>query len=349
MSRPILVTGAAGFIGFHAARRLLESGAAVVGIDSFSPYYDPRLKERRFAELTRSAGFVGRRLNLAVAADLRALFAEYRFERVVHLAAQPGVRYALTHPEPYAESNLDGFLNLLEACRHGDVQHLVYASSSSVYGSNVKLPFAETDPVDHPISLYAATKRANELMAHAYAHLFELPVTGLRFFTVYGPWGRPDMAIYTFTDRIARGLPIDVAAGGSVRRDFTYVADVAQVIERLVSGPDLPAPASDRQESRSPDRSTAPFRIFNVGGDRPVDLNTVIGLIEAALGRRALRREVELPPGDVEETRADTTALRGAIGSVPETPLATGIPRFVQWYRLYHARDAGPALDSGPI
>ena len=333
MSAPILVTGAAGFIGFHVAQRLLAEGHQVVGLDSFTPYYDPSLKEARFARLLPHNAFVGERLDLADAQATRDLFARHRFERVVHLAAQPGVRFV--DPQPYAASNLLGFMNMLEACRHGGVGHLVYASSSSVYGANGKLPFSEHDAADHPISLYAATKKANEMMAHSYAHLFGLPATGLRFFTVYGPWGRPDMAVYKFTHAIAEGREIQVANGGRVWRDFTYVDDIVEGIVRLVDR----APAADpawNAAKPDPAISPAPHRVYNIGNDRPEEVNRLIGLIEEALGRKANRVDVHLPPGDVLETRADVSDLRRAVGFAPSTPLEEGIRRFAAWYRGYH-------------
>jgi UDP-glucuronate 4-epimerase len=333
MSAPILVTGAAGFIGFHVAQRLLAEGHQVVGLDSFTPYYDLSLKEARFARLLPHNTFVGERVDLADAEATRDLFARHRFERVVHLAAQPGVRFV--DPQPYAASNLLGFMNMLEACRHGGVGHLVYASSSSVYGANGKLPFSEHDAADHPISLYAATKKANEMMAHSYAHLFGLPATGLRFFTVYGPWGRPDMAVYKFTHAIAEGREIQVANGGRVWRDFTYVDDIVEGIVRLVER----APAADpawNAAKPDPAISPAPHRVYNIGNDRPEEVNRLIGLIEEALGRKANRTDVPLPPGDVLETRADVSDLRRHVGFAPETSLEEGIRRFVAWYRGYH-------------
>jgi UDP-glucuronate 4-epimerase len=332
MSAPILVTGAAGFIGFHVAQRLLAEGHQVVGLDSFTPYYDPSLKEARFARLLPHNAFVGERVDLADAEATRDLFARHRFERVVHLAAQPGVRFV--DPQPYAASNLLGFMNMLEACRHGGVGHLVYASSSSVYGANGKLPFSEHDAADHPISLYAATKKANEMMAHSYAHLFGLPATGLRFFTVYGPWGRPDMAVYKFTHAIAEGREIQVANGGRVWRDFTYVDDIVEGIVRLVDR----APAADpawNAAKPDPAISPAPHRVYNIGNDRPEEVNRLIGLIEEALGRKANRVDVPLPPGDVLETRADVSDLRRHVGFAPSTPLEEGIRRFAAWYRGY--------------
>jgi UDP-glucuronate 4-epimerase len=333
MSAPILVTGAAGFIGFHVAQRLLAEGHQVVGVDSFTPYYDISLKEARFARLLPHNTFFGERLDLADAGATGDLFRRHRFERVVHLAAQPGVRFV--DPQPYAASNLLGFMNMLEACRHGNVGHLVYASSSSVYGANGKLPFSEHDAADHPISLYAATKKANEMMAHSYAHLFGLPATGLRFFTVYGPWGRPDMAVYKFTHAIAEGREIQVANGGKVWRDFTYVDDIVEGVVRLVDRAPTADPAWNAGKP-DPAISPAPHRIYNIGNDRPEEVNRLIGLIEEALGRKANRIDVPLPPGDVLETRADVQDLRRAVGFAPSTSLEEGIRRFVEWYRGYH-------------
>ncbi|WP_210496219.1 NAD-dependent epimerase/dehydratase family protein [Microvirga antarctica] len=333
MPAPILVTGAAGFIGFHVARRLLDDGHQVVGVDSFTPYYDVSLKEARFATLLPRNGFLGERLDLADPQAIRDLFARHRFTHVIHLAAQPGVRFV--DPQPYVQSNMVAFVNMLEACRHGQVEHLVYASSSSVYGANRQLPFSEHTPADHPISLYAATKKANEMMAHSYAHLFGLPVTGLRFFTVYGPWGRPDMAVYTFTRAIAEGREIRVAHAGKVWRDFTYVDDIVEGIVRLVGQPAAADPAWDALDP-DPATSSAPYRLFNIGNDHPQEVNHLIGLIEAALGRKAVRVDVPLPPGDVLETRADVSDLRRAVGFSPATSLADGVQKFVDWYRDYH-------------
>jgi UDP-glucuronate 4-epimerase len=333
MSSPILVTGAAGFIGFHVAQRLLAAGHQVVGVDSFTPYYDVSLKEARFAGLTPHNTFMPERLDLADAQETRDLFGRHRFERVIHLAAQPGVRFI--DPQPYAASNLMGFMNLLEACRHAGVEHLVYASSSSVYGANRKLPFSEHDTTDHPISLYAATKKANEMMAHSYAHLFGLPSTGLRFFTVYGPWGRPDMAVYKFTHAIAQGHEIQVANGGKVWRDFTYVDDIVEGIVRLVDRAPAPDPAWNALDP-DPATSTAPHRVYNIGNDSPEEVNRLIALIEAALGRQAIRADVPLPPGDVLETRAEVSDLRRDVGFAPSTSLEDGVQRFVAWYKDYH-------------
>ncbi|MBB4038785.1 UDP-glucuronate 4-epimerase [Microvirga flocculans] len=333
MSSPILVTGAAGFIGYHVAEKLLAAGHRVVGVDSFTPYYDLRLKEARFARLEPQSAFRGERLDLSDAEGTRDLFRRHRFERVIHLAAQPGVRFV--DPQPYAASNLMGFMNMLEACRHGEIRHLVYASSSSVYGANRKLPFSEHDSADHPISLYAATKKANEMMAHSYASLFGLACTGLRFFTVYGPWGRPDMAVYKFTHAIAEGRRIEVANAGKVWRDFTYVDDIVEGIVRLVDRAPAPDPAWDAQRP-DPAISPAPHRVYNIGNDRPEEVNRLVALIEDALGRKADRADVPLPPGDVLETRADVTDLRRDVGFVPSTSLEEGIRRFVTWYRGYH-------------
>ncbi len=324
MTSPILVTGAAGFIGFHVAKRLLAMGKAVIGVDHFSPYYDVALKKARWNALERRPGtFTGLRLDLADAVTVEKLFRDHHPEWVIHLAAQPGVRRALTEPMPYATENLVAFLNILEGCRHAGVRHLVYASSSSVYGLNTKLPFAESDRADHPASLYAATKRANELMAHSYSHLFGLPATGLRFFTVYGPWGRPDMAVYRFTDAIANGRRIEVANGGKVWRDFTYVDDIVEGVVRVLG---LPPEMTDG----------APHAVYNIGNDRPEELNSLIALIEKALRRKTQRIDMPLPPGDVLETRADISALRQAVGFAPETSLEEGVSRFVAWYRQYH-------------
>ena len=335
LTSPVLVTGAAGFIGYHVVRRLLADGVPVVGVDSFTPYYDIGLKEARWAELTRINSYRGERVDLADETATRALFARHRPKRVIHLAAQPGVRKALTEPNPYVTQNVVAFLQILEACRHGAVEHLVYASSSSVYGANRKLPFSEHDPTNHPVSLYAATKRANEGMAHAYAHLFGLPATGLRFFTVYGPWGRPDMAVYAFTHAIAQGRVIEVAEGGKVWRDFTYVDDIVEGIVRVL---DRPAAADPSWNAEAPDPATAgvPHRVYNIGNDRPEELNGLIAYIEEALGRRATRIAVPLPPGDVIETRADLTDLRRDVDFAPSIPLQEGVRRFVAWYRQYH-------------
>jgi UDP-glucuronate 4-epimerase len=336
---PIIVTGAAGFVGFHVARRLLASGFDVVGVDCFSPYYDLRLKEARFALLTAEDGFLPARIDLADKVAVDALFQQYRPSHFVHLAAQAGVRRALSEPHPYIQSNIVGFLNVLEGCRHAGVDHLVYASSSSIYGANGNVPFCEHDGAGHPVSLYAATKRANELMAHSYSHLFGLPSTGLRFFTVYGPWGRPDMAYYMFTKAILEGRTIEVANGGQVWRDFTYIDDIVEGVVRVLNKPPTSDPNWDATLA-DPATSSAPYRIYNIGNDKPEELNRLISLIEAALGRRANRIDISLPPGDVLQTRADITDLQRAVGFAPSTPLDVGIARFIDWYLRYHGTSA---------
>jgi len=332
---PILVTGAAGFIGFHVARRLLADGRSVVGLDNLNAYYDPALKQARLGELAKAAPFRFVKLDLADRAGMASLFDEHRFSRVVHLAGQAGVRYSLVDPHAYADANLTGFLNVLEGCRHAKSRHLVYASSSSVYGANSALPFSTAQNVDHPLSLYGATKKANELMAHAYAHLFGLPATGLRFFTVYGPWGRPDMAMWLFTDAILAGRPIRLFNHGKMRRDFTYVDDVTEAVVRLIDRP----PAADMQwSSERPDPATsrAPWRVFNIGNHTPVELTEVVRLIEDAVGKAATRELVPMQPGDVPATFADVDDLREAVGFAPATPIADGVRRFIAWYRAYH-------------
>jgi UDP-glucuronate 4-epimerase len=332
---PILVTGAAGFIGFHVARSLLADGRAVVGIDNLNAYYDPRLKEARLAELARDGQFRFYKLDLVDRDGMAALFAGHGFAQVIHLAAQAGVRHSLSAPHDYVDSNITGFLNVLEGCRHTRVSHLVYASSSSVYGANTALPFSVRQNVDHPVSLYGATKKANELMAHAYAHLFNLPVTGLRFFTVYGPWGRPDMAMWLFTSAIIEGRPIRLFNGGDMRRDFTYVDDVSAAVVKLI---DHVAEGNAAWSGDHPDPATsrAPWRIYNIGNHTPVDLMEVVGLLEAAIGKKAIRDLVPMQPGDVHETGADVEDLRSAVGFAPDTPIADGIRKFVAWYRAWH-------------
>jgi len=333
-SEPILVTGAAGFIGFHVARRLCEEGHAVVGIDNLNGYYDPKLKQARLDQLARLASFRFEKLDLAERDGAAALFHAHRFPAVVHLAAQPGVRYSLVDPHAYADANLIGFLNVLEGCRRNACPHLVYASSSSVYGGNTRMPFRVGDNVDHPLSLYGATKKANELMAHAYAHLFDLPTTGLRFFTVYGPWGRPDMAIWLFTAAIAEGRPIRLFNDGDMRRDFTYVDDVAEAVVRLIKQPPAGNPAWSG-DAPDPATSRAPWRVYNIGNNRPVEVSEVVRLIEQALGKRAIRELAPMQPGDLPETRADVADLAAAVGFSPTTPIEDGITRFVAWYREY--------------
>jgi UDP-glucuronate 4-epimerase len=334
-TEPILVTGAAGFIGFHVARRLLADGHTVVGLDNMSAYYDVSLKEARLAELQKSNHFVFERADLADRDRMKALFERYRFPYVVNLAAQAGVRYSLTDPHAYVDANIQGFVNVLEGCRHNGCRHLLYASTSSVYGANTKLPFATSDNVDHPISLYAATKKANELMAHSYAHLFGLPTTGLRFFTVYGPWGRPDMAMWLFTSAILEGRPIRLFNGGNMRRDFTYVDDVVESVVRLVHKPATPNPDWSG-ERPDPASSAAPWRVFNIGNSRSVELMDVVALIEEALGKTAKREMLPMQPGDVPDTFADVTALERAVGFRPKTAISDGVRRFVDWYRAYH-------------
>ncbi len=322
----VLVTGAAGFIGMHVARALLGAGATVVGADSFDPYYDVTLKEARAAQLLSQQRFTLARTDLADPDACRALFAVQRFDAVVHLAAQPGVRHSLVNPGAYVRNNLVAFGHVLEACRHAAIGHLVYASSSSVYGANHVLPFSEEQAVDHPVSLYAATKKANELMAHSYSHLFRLPTTGLRFFTVYGPWGRPDQAPMLFTKAIIDGRPIDVFNGGRMRRDFTYVDDIVEGVVRVLARP----PQADADD--------APYAIYNIGNHDAVDLGDFIALLERLLGRRAIRNERPMQPGDVEATYASIDRLQNATGFAPRTPLAEGLAHFVAWYRDYYRK-----------
>jgi len=330
---PILVTGAAGFIGFHVARRLAEQGRTVVGLDNLDDYYDPTLKQARLDRLASFPRFRFEKLDLADRAGMAGLFAARRFPAVVHLAAQAGVRHSLVDPHAYADANLAGFLNVLEGCRSG-CGHLVYASSSSVYGANTRMPFRTSDNVDHPLSLYGATKKANELMAHAYAHLFGLPATGLRFFTVYGPWGRPDMAMWLFAAAIIEGRPIRLFNHGRMRRDFTYVDDAVEAVVRLIDKP----PAADAAwsgDAPDPATSSAPWRVYNVGNSRPVEVTEVVRLIEQAVGKTAIRELLPMQPGDVAETCADVDDLAAAVGFAPKTAIEDGIGRFVAWYRDY--------------
>ncbi|MEX0751473.1 MAG: NAD-dependent epimerase [Xanthobacteraceae bacterium] len=332
----ILVTGAAGFIGFHVARRLLQDGRAVIGLDNMNAYYDPALKEARVKELSKFPGFRFVKLDLADRGAIAALFAEHRFPRVVHLAAQAGVRYSLVNPHAYVDANLQGFMNILEGCRHNGCRHLVFASSSSVYGANTRLPFSVHHNVDHPISIYAATKKANELMAHAYSHLYRLPMTGLRFFTVYGPWGRPDMAMFIFASAIVEGKPIRLFNHGNMRRDFTYVDDVTEAVVRLV---DRIAESNPAWSGDTPDPATssAPWRIYNIGNNRTVEVARVVELLEKEFGRPASKELVEMQPGDVAETCADVDDLMRDVGFRPSTPIEEGIRRFVEWYRSYRS------------
>jgi UDP-glucuronate 4-epimerase len=332
---PILVTGAAGFIGYHVARRLLENGKQVVGLDNLNGYYDPKLKDGRLAELARFPGFRFVKLDLADRAGMAALFAEQKFPYVVHLAAQAGVRHSLVDPHAYIDSNIVGFTNVLEGCRHNGCKHLLYASSSSVFGSNTKMPFSIHENVDHPLSLYGASKKANELMAHSYSHLFNLPTTGLRFFTVYGPWGRPDMAMWIFAKAIAAGEPIRLFNYGNMRRDFTYVDDVVESIARLVDR----APAGDPNysgDAPDPGSSSAPWRVYNIGNNNPVELLEVVRILEEKLGKKAIRELVPMQPGDVPATFANVDDLMRDVDFKPATPIADGIGRFIEWYRSYH-------------
>ena len=324
--QPILVTGAAGFIGFHVARRLLAEGRGVVGLDNLNDYYDPALKRARLDELRREQGFTFEQIDLADRPSVERLFAKHRFPSVVHLAAQPGVRYSIDHPHAYVDANLAGFVTVLEGCRHHGCGHLVYASSSSVYGANAKMPFSVEDKTDHPISLYAATKKANELIAHSYSHLYRLPVTGLRFFTIYGPWGRPDMAVYLFTKAIVEGTPIRLFNHGRMRRDFTYIEDVTRAVLRLVDQ----APRDGGQGAG------APAKIYNVGNNNPEELTHVVAVLERELGRAAVKEMLPMQPGDVTETFADVTELMRDTGFRPQTSIEEGLRDFVAWYRDYH-------------
>jgi UDP-glucuronate 4-epimerase len=332
----ILVTGAAGFIGFHVARVLLDAGHDVVGFDNVNPYYDPALKRDRLAVLAADARFTMVEAGLEDRAAVETLFASHRFDRVVHLAAQAGVRHSLVNPHVYAEANLVGFLNILEGCRHAAVPHLVFASSSSVYGANRKLPFSEHDSVDHPLSLYAATKKANELMAHSYAHLYGLPVTGLRFFTVYGPWGRPDMALFKFVRAILADEPIEVYNRGELTRDFTYVDDIVRGVVGVLDHVPAADPARAGAIEADPATSHAPYRIFNIGNSDPVPLMDFIAAIEEALGRKARLELLPMQAGDVQDTFADVRDLAATTGFAPGTPVREGIRRFVDWYRSYY-------------
>ena len=331
-----LVTGAAGFIGFHVAERLLAAGHQVTGLDNLNDYYDVNLKLSRLALLQINPAFRFVKGDLADRNLMSQLFSDGQFQRVIHLGAQAGVRYSLDNPHAYADANLVGHLNILEGCRQHKIEHLLYASSSSVYGLNRKTPFSTTDSVDHPVSLYAATKKANELMSHSYAHLYGLPCTGLRFFTVYGPWGRPDMALFKFTKAILAGQPIDVYNFGEMKRDFTFIDDIAEAIIRLADV----IPESNPEwtvETGSPAESSAPYRVYNIGNSQPVELKTFIHELELALGIPAQMNLLPLQPGDVLETSPDTTALEAVIGFKPQTPLASGLARFVSWYKSFYS------------
>lgn len=330
----ILLTGTAGFIGMHVAKLLLTRGDEVVGIDNLNDYYDPRLKLARLEQLRPFAGFRFIRMDVADTPALTELFSAEKFDRVIHLAAQAGVRYSLTNPNAYIQSNLVGFGNILEGCRHNAVEHLVYASSSSVYGANTRMPFSVHDEVNHPVSLYAATKKSNELMAHSYSHLFGLPTTGLRYFTVYGPWGRPDMSPWLFTSAILEGRPIDVFNHGKMQRDFTFVDDIAEGTVKAMDHVAAPNPGFDGDHP-DPGSSRAPYRVYNIGNHQPVELMTFINTIEKALGQEAEKNFLPMQPGDVLATYADTESLRRDIGFAPKTPLHEGIARWAAWFRDY--------------
>jgi UDP-glucuronate 4-epimerase len=328
----ILVTGAAGFIGFHLSKRLLAENYHVIGVDNLNDYYDVRLKSERLKQLENNDKFTFYKVDLADAEGLNEIFESHSIPFVINLAAQAGVRYSLTHPHSYVHSNLVGFVNILEACRHYQVEHLLYASSSSVYGANTKTPFSTQDSVDHPVSIYAATKKANELMAHTYSHLFNMPTTGLRFFTVYGPWGRPDMAYYSFTKDIIKGNTIQVYNNGDMRRDFTYIDDIVEGIVKLLDYP----PKPDSSRNIDPSTSHAPYKIYNIGNNSPVRLMDFINTLETIIGKKAQIELLPMQPGDVKETFADITDLQKAAGFSPATPLEIGLGHFVEWYKKYH-------------
>ena len=334
----VLVTGAAGFIGMHCIERLLARGDQVVGIDNLNDYYDVTLKESRLSRIADHAAFRFHRVSIEDKEAMAGIFAEEKPDRVIHLAAQAGVRYSLENPHAYIDANLQGFMNILEGCRHNDVAHLAYASSSSVYGGNAQMPFSEHHSVDHPVSLYAATKKANELMAHTYSHLYGLPTTGLRFFTVYGPWGRPDMALFLFTDAIRNGRPIDVFNQGAMVRDFTYIDDIVEGVIRVLDKTATPDPDFDPMNP-DPGTSTAPFRVFNIGNGSPTPLMDYIGALEDALGMTAEKNMMPMQPGDVPATSADTSELRDWVGFAPNTDVRDGVQRFVDWYIGYYGRN----------
>lgn len=332
---PVLVTGAAGFIGYHLSQRLLSMGRPVIGLDNLSAYYSVELKRARLKELAKHEGFSFAEIDLSNDTALKALFGQHRFQTVFNLAAQAGVRYSLDNPQAYVKSNLDGFVNLLECCRHHRIGHLVFASSSSVYGAVTKMPFSVHQNVDHPLSLYAATKKSNELLAHSYSHLFSVPTTGLRFFTVYGPWGRPDMAVYLFTKAILAGEPIDVFNNGDMERDFTYVDDVVEALVRVGDRPATPNPSWSGQ-APDPASSNAPYRLYNIGNNAPVKLLRLIEVMEDAIGKKAIKRMLPMQPGDVPATFADVDDLTRDVDFAPRTSIETGVQRFVSWYKAYH-------------
>lgn len=333
--KPVLITGAAGFIGYHLALRLLKSGTPVIGLDNINDYYDVRLKLDRLKQLEQFPDFQFQRVSLEDRPTMESLFRQVRFDVVVHLAAQAGVRYSLTHPHAYVDSNLVGFVNILEGCRHALVKHLVFASSSSVYGANTAMPFSVHQNVDHPLSLYAATKKANELMAHTYAHLYGLPCTGLRFFTVYGPWGRPDMALFLFTRAMLEGQPIQIFNHGKMRRDFTYIDDIIGGVLRVMENPPQPTPGWS-SETPDPGTSYAPYHIYNIGNNQPVELMEFVGVIEEALGIEAKKEYLPMQPGDVPATYADIDDLTRDLGFRPQTDIRQGIHRFIAWYKEYY-------------
>ena len=337
MGKKVLVTGAAGFIGFHLSKRLIERGDQVVGIDNLNDYYDVSLKKARLAQLEGRSGFRFVKMSLEDREGLLGLFKEERFDKVVNLAAQAGGRYSLINPYAYIDANIVGFINILEGCRHNNVKHLVFASSSSVYGANTKMPFSVHDNVDHPVSLYAATKKANELMAHTYSHLYKLPCTGLRFFTVYGPWGRPDMALFLFTKAIIEDRQIDVYNFGKMQRDFTYIDDIVEGVIRVVDRLAVPNSAWSG-DAPDPGTSSAPYKIYNIGNNNPVELMRFIEVLEDALGKKAIKNFLPLQPGDVPATYADVGDLMKDVGFKPDSPIEIGIRRFVEWYRGYYGR-----------
>jgi len=334
----VLITGAAGFIGMHCALRLLDRGDEVVGVDDLNDYYDVTLKQARLDRLTSYANFDFIRASIEDKTAMDDLFARHRPQRVINLAAQAGVRYSLENPHAYVDANLQGFMNILEGCRHHDVEHLVYASSSSVYGGNTTMPFSESHSVDHPVSLYAATKKANELMAHTYSHLYGLPVSGLRFFTVYGPWGRPDMALFKFAKAMRDGQPIDVYNHGRMVRDFTYIDDIVEGVIRVLDKVATPDPAFDPAVP-NPGTAAVPYRLFNIGNGQPTPLMDYIAALEKALGVTAKKNMMDMQPGDVPATSADTAALRDWVGFAPDTPVEVGVARFVEWYVQYYGRN----------